>query len=427
MKSNFFSTALLLTIALFCTSKLFAQWSSNNSYIWTTDNKNVGIGGTIPYKAKLQFDNALGNKICLWANNTDSQFGIGLNTGVMQFYTAGGLDKMAFGSGSATNFTETMSFFPGTGRLALGTNEAAGSKLEVRGQDALMVRGFQPFLNMRDDNYSSKPGRIQYINGSWNFHKIQTDGNAFYQMWVGSNGNVGIGNIIPGYKLDVSGVVRASAFIVSSDRRYKTNIRTLDGAMSKIMAMRGTTYDFAEGKMPEEVAKDKQVGFIAQEMQTVMPELVKADENGMLAVNYIGVIPVLVEALKEQHEVIEEKETRIAALEAKNNELQDRLARIEAALGIAATERQKVPAAITATVSPNPTLGLVTVSLSSTPSAKSVNVRVLDSTGREIASRSATGASSVQFDLSPFPVGVYFTQVVVDGKVVSANKVQLVK
>jgi len=48
------------------------------------------------------------------------------------------------------------------------------------------------------------------------------------------------------------------------------------------------------------------MGFIGKELQTVFPELVKQDKNGYLSVDYISIIPVLVEAVKEQQAQIEE-------------------------------------------------------------------------------------------------------------------------
>lgn len=254
--------------------------------------------------------------------------------------------------------------------------------------------------------------------------------NGAEKFVVNSLGYVGIGNSSPLVHLDVSGVVRCQVLLQTSDRRYKTNIKTLDGAMDKVLAMRGTSYDFAADFLPQNFTAGKQVGFIAQEMKTIMPELVKEDANGMLAINYTGVIPVLVEALKEQHEVIEEKENRIAALEAQNNELQSRLTRIEAALGIT-TGRQSSNGkteSVSAKVSPNPTSGLVTIDLLNASSAKTIVVNIIDASGRKVVTQTvASGEFNIQFDLSQLPAGVYVAQVMANGKMVSSNKVQLVK
>lgn len=76
---QFFATALLLTIALFNSSKINAQWSQSNTAIYqTTLTKNVGIGITTPTEAKLQFAAEIGNKICLGAWGTE-RYGFGMN------------------------------------------------------------------------------------------------------------------------------------------------------------------------------------------------------------------------------------------------------------------------------------------------------------------------------------------------------------
>lgn len=50
----------------------------------------------------------------------------------------------------------------------------------------------------------------------------------------------------------------------------------------------------------------KRLGFLAQEVQVLFPELVQQDDVGFLYVNYVGLIPVLVESVKEQQEQIDE-------------------------------------------------------------------------------------------------------------------------
>ena len=91
----------------------------------------VGIRTSAP-ATPLAFSNELGNKISLWGTNANSHFGMGIQSGTMQFYTAG-QDKMAFGYGSSSSFTETMSFYPGSGQLGIGTNNVGVYKLAVNG------------------------------------------------------------------------------------------------------------------------------------------------------------------------------------------------------------------------------------------------------------------------------------------------------
>ncbi len=59
----------------------------------------------------------------------------------------------------------------------------------------------------------------------------------------------------------------------------------------------------------------EKIGLIAQEVQKVFPELVDEDKNGMLALNYQGLIPILIKALKEQNEIHKDLENQISKIE----------------------------------------------------------------------------------------------------------------
>ena len=79
--------------------------------------------------------------------------------------------------------------------------------------------------------------------------------------------------------------------------------------------------------------KGKQkVGVLAQEIKEVFPELVSEDDNEMLAVNYQGLVPVLINALKEQDAKLNEQQSEIDRLkkqETKDMEQEQRLERLE--------------------------------------------------------------------------------------------------
>jgi hypothetical protein len=146
------------------------------------------------------------------------------------------------------------------------------------------------------------------------------------RMRIDANGNVGI-NAAPTlvYKLKVGGSVNATSFPVSSDARFKTNIKTVDRALDKIMKLNGVSYEFKESEFKSRgFAKGLNIGFLAQDVKKVLPELVKEDEEGYYAVIYDGMIPVLVEAIKEQQLQIENlqsqlKQNQEKVLTSKNN------------------------------------------------------------------------------------------------------------
>jgi len=158
-----------------------------------------------------------------------------------------------------------------------------------------------------------------------------------------STGNVGVGKTPSAtYKLDVSGdinatgVVRANGMALSSDARYKTNVATLNNALDDVLNLRGVSYDFDREKWPAKgFADGKQIGFIAQEIEKIFPELVSTDANGYKSVNYIGVVPVLVEAVKAQQKQIDAQKWEIDELKAQvkeNAAFKKQLAELAAAL-----------------------------------------------------------------------------------------------
>jgi len=98
--------------------------------------------------------------------------------------------------------------------------------------------------------------------------------------------------------LDVYGFVRAKAFHQMSDVRLKTNIDKIVGALGTINKLKGRTYQWRD---QEHLSGDKKVlGMIAQEVEQVLPQVVFKDpKTGLLSVNYVEMVPLLIEALKE--------------------------------------------------------------------------------------------------------------------------------
>lgn len=182
------------------------------------------------------------------------------------------------------------------------------------------------------------------------------------QIKVNSSGYVGINNTNPTYRLDVVGTVKFTnssqsvsydganfvpssnaiinlgnnllrwnnfyttygyftyAPVTTSDLNYKTNIVNLTGMNEKLKLLRAVSYQYKTdipGLVIDKAKNGTQFGFIAQELKEVFPEIVKED-NGILGISYTELIPVLVQALKEQHDEIEALNARILILEKAN-------------------------------------------------------------------------------------------------------------
>lgn len=127
-----------------------------------------------------------------------------------------------------------------------------------------------------------------------------------------AGGNVGIGdNLSPSYALDVTGAIRATQDITAfSDRRVKSNLEKITGALDKVAAINGYTFTRTDSD-----SNERHAGVVAQEVQEVLPEVVSTDGTGHLSVAYGNITALLIEALKEEKNKREALEARIAALE----------------------------------------------------------------------------------------------------------------
>jgi hypothetical protein len=144
----------------------------------------------------------------------------------------------------------------------------------------------------------------------------------FYSgLTIPTAGTFGVGAAPSGtYRLEVSGKVKSNGINETSDQRLKKNILGIDNALSKVVQMRGVTYDWKTEEFPEKnFSKGLQYGLIAQELEAIVPELVSTDNEGWKSVEYSHIVPLLIEAIKEQQKTIDRlqgNEERIATLEA---------------------------------------------------------------------------------------------------------------
>lgn len=141
---------------------------------------------------------------------------------------------------------------------------------------------------------------------------------------IDTSGRVGIGHTTPSYMLDVNGTIRGFGITDSSDSRLKKDIQPLDLSLEKILQVQGVSYYWKN----KERSEKKQIGFIAQHLEKIFPELVETDDQGMKSVNYSHLVAPLVESVKSLYVKLNQNilETRqnsreIASLQAENEKL----------------------------------------------------------------------------------------------------------
>ncbi len=238
------------------------------------------------------------------------------NTAYLSFYESGNSTRegyVGFGSGSNNDMVmyndnsgafirllgaggnNGLEYYTGTSTATIwhSLNDGAGSGLSADNLDGISSGSF-----LRSDATDTASGVITFSNSTASTTK--------------DNGAV----VIATGGLGVEGAINAGGDITafaSSDRRLKKNITPIFNANEKVNKLGGYTFDWDADKQELYVGED--VGLIAQEVEKVIPSAVRVSTTGYKQVNYTKVVPLLVEAMKEQDARIKELEKKFEKLE----------------------------------------------------------------------------------------------------------------
>jgi len=268
---------------------------------------------------------------------------------------------------------------PAAERMRITSNGNVGIGTTSPQRKLHIAKGNLPCIQLTNDTsgHGLLDGSIISQNGTaLNIVNQESSLGAMYfypgNTWVSSpsvafreNGSVGIGTTSPGARLDVSGSgaqtvaiitandgitylsdwpvtwggglatwdiccasIRYTGLQTRSDIRLKKNIQDIENGLDFIKQLRGISYEHKEGNLGIDY------GFIAQELEPIMPSLVGTDDKGYKSINTIGLTPFIVKAIQEQQQQIESQQKQMEELKADNEDLKATIKTLEAKLNI---------------------------------------------------------------------------------------------
>jgi hypothetical protein len=292
------------------TAQPYSVWSLQTRGLAVDDDGQVGIGTSSPTRLFHVQDSTTFSSI--FASNFGNGYGIsGWNYGT----SGGGVEGIA--------------------------NSATGIAVGVKGHSASAngagVEGFGP-VGVR--GIGDGTGRIGVLGLGYAFEgpsygvygiNDTVDGYAgYFQGRAHFSDNVGIGTTAPSEKLQVVGNICASGTIgACSDARFKHHTAPIENVLSILDNLHGVCFDWDSAAFPQyQFSNERQIGFIAQDVLPVLPEVVSQGNDGYYSVDYGRLTPLLVEAVKS---VRAEKAAEIASLQAeKDAEIASLHARLDA-------------------------------------------------------------------------------------------------
>lgn len=341
------------------------ELTQGNSLRWGPDDtgerifSNAGLGGNsgnnlhIESREYMYFiadrnnTSAAGNDVgFVWGTNTSWQDGT--PTELMRLTDAGNVgigtaiptEKLHVNT-SVVNEGIALSQTSLTNTVMLNSN-SGGGYLGFINNSASTDAGLTAYIQQREPNGTGGVANdLVYVAQGGTHHFLQAVGintsAPAAGFWLDVAGNIQCNNIqLTAYagttNREIGVNAGGSIIIYPSDQRLKKDIADVNDGLSKIMKLRPVYYNW---KNTEEYGKQREVGFIAQEANKVIPEVAstfKKDGEEYNSINYSRVVAVLTKAIQEQQALIESQNKRIAELEAKGkiaSSLEERIIRME--------------------------------------------------------------------------------------------------
>ena len=247
-----------------------------------------------------------------------NEIGIGVTDPLSRLHVGGGSDVTPAGGGFVTIGNASGS------NIAIDSNEIMARNNGTAATLALNAEGGEVRVNSggsRDSDALEIRGRVYFDNGGNSGMRItgtqSSPTNALFEPTAYEEGLVG-GSSMPFWRMYSREFYAETPlqYRTYSDRSLKEEVQPIANALQIVNALEGVTYKLSKHPMDkrdrqltqeQEYDRRNQLGFIAQDVEKVLPQLVSEDEfSGLQSVGYMGVIPILVEAIKDQQRQIDE-------------------------------------------------------------------------------------------------------------------------
>lgn len=269
----------------------------------------------------------------------------------------------------------------------------------------------------------------QAINATWNYGVYGYAENGAFNYGVYGDVGPGLTPSAERWAGYFNGDVYADNFIMPSDKKLKKEIRNLSDATETLMRLMPKTYTYKTDEFSSmNLSTDLQHGFVVQDVEEVLPELVRSvvqppryDEEGKMiaekvtfkGMNYMAIIPYLVQGFKEQQEEIDFLKNRLEELTGPEN---------TSAEGVQAITLES--GAILYQNTPNPFGDVTSIAYYIPGNSTSAQLIFMDEYGRVINEMEIRekGNGRTEVNSADLAAGVYSYSLIINGKVIATRK-----
>ena len=264
----------------------------------------------------------------MWVDGGTSQFVGSLSASALGLWNNGAWRLAVDSSGNVgigANAPSQKLDVNGYVRVRSINNEGGTIQLDGQNGTKVYVENINGVFRLVNNPWSAtmfsvdQTGRTSVGENLYVGNYLQTTGAARVGSFLivdGHNGGTAID--APNGNIRTNGYMYAAAYVYNSDARLKKDIASLSGSLDKVLQLRPVSYLL---KDPSAQTAGAQFGFVAQDVERVVPEIVHTDDSGMKGIDYVRLTPLLVGSVQELNAKIDAQQQEIDELRAQIQQL----------------------------------------------------------------------------------------------------------